>query len=108
MWNLGKQTQRNLGGTFRGTFWQPKTEENRTPQNLENLSVEPWWNLGGTLVEPCRELGGTLVEPLMVRKQFCPETFTMAEDPKAVTVGEQLRSHPTLEPLYQKIHHESR
>ena len=37
MWNLGKANSvepwQNLGGTFRGTFWQPKTEENRTPQN---------------------------------------------------------------------------
>jgi len=56
----------NLGGTFPGTFWQPKTEENRTPQNLENLGVkpwrtlvEPWWNPGGTLVEPSRNLGRT-------------------------------------------------
>ena len=28
-------------------------------------------------------------EPWRVRKQFCPETFTMAEDPNAIAVGEK-------------------
>jgi len=47
-----------------------------------------------TLVEPSREPpgGSTKIcprEPQRVRKQFCPETFTMAEDPKAIAVGER-------------------
>ena len=75
----------NLGKTFCGTFWQPKTErlkklETPNPSGLvewsnlgrtfclENLGgtlVGLWWNLGGTLVhgptllQPWRNFGGT-------------------------------------------------
>ncbi len=49
------------------------------------------------LVEPSAKPFGSSTricprEPQRVRKQFCHETFTMAEDPKATAVGEkQLR-----------------
>ena len=91
---------RNLGGTFRETFWQPKTDlpqrARDSTQNLEKFCgtlVEPWGNLAGTLVEPfgsprhirhkkpetprnLETLGETLVEP-------------SAEPPKAIAVGEK-------------------
>ena len=58
---LVKQTQQNLGGTMHKTL------------------VEPF----GSPKQICPR------EPWRVRKQFCPETFAMAEDPKATAVGEK-------------------
>ena len=66
----------NLGGTFCGTFWQPKTD-------VPHL-VEPWRNLAKPGARPFGSRRRICPrEPGRVRKQFCPETFTMAEDPKA-------------------------
>ena len=63
----------------------------KTPQNLGwnfgGTLVKAWWNLGVTLQKLAFFCGSRrricLREPGRVRKQFCPETFTMAEDPKA-------------------------
>ena len=70
---------RNLGGTFRGTFWQPKMDLAQGTRDTTKLE-EPWrnlacWNFGGTLVEPSAEPFGSPRwicprEPKRVRKQF--------------------------------------
>ena len=60
--------------------------------------VKLWWTslepLVKLLVGPSAEPFGSSTricprEPQRVRKQFCPETFAMAEDPKASAVGEK-------------------
>ena len=60
---LVKQTQRNLGGTMHKTLVEPSAEPFGSPKRI--CPREPW----------------------RVRKQFCPETFTMAEDPKLLLLG---------------------
>ncbi len=59
----------------------------RSLRNLGETSVKPFWDLGEPSTEPLK------TEPFgsprqRVRKQFCPETFTIAEDPKVIAVGE--------------------
>ena len=85
-----------LGGTFRRTFWQPKTDLTQTARDTTKLG-EPWWNLSETLVEPFAELWWNLPRDLLTaqdgsdpEKKFCPETFTMADDPKVIAVGEKI------------------
>ena len=67
--------------------------------------AKPWWNLPRILLAAQNgrkpdtaklrgnQWGGSTRicprEPWRVRKQFYPETFTMAEDPKAIAVGEK-------------------
>ena len=64
--------------------------------------MEPCWNLGGTLVKPWWNLGeepwwnllaaqdGSAPENHRESESYsAPETFTMAEDPKAIAVGEK-------------------
>ena len=101
---------------------EPSTEPFGTPRWIcprrtrdTTKLEEPWWNLacwnfGGTLVEPSAEpFGGPRRicprEPKRVRKQFYPETFTMAEDPKALLCNFFCISIPpsTPFPMYLKI-----
>ena len=72
--------------------------ENQRVHETWATLVKLWWNPGRTLEEPLMEPSAEPFssprricprEPQRVRKQFCPETFTMAEDPKAVAVGEK-------------------
>ena len=113
------KTPLNLEWNFGGTLGEPSAEplgsprricptEPETPRNLEwnfgGTLVELWWNLGGTLVEPSAEPFGSPRricprEPERVRKQFCPETFTMAEDPKAIAVGKTYSNYLNLTKL---------
>jgi len=76
--------------TLAGTF---VAAQDNLPQRTTDTTklAEPWWNLGKTLVERSAELfgGPKRTEPQRVRKQFYPETFTMAENPKAIAVGEK-------------------
>ena len=75
----------NLGGTFRGTFWQPKTDLPQRTRDTTKLG-EPWWNLPRNLLAA---QDGSAPENHRVQKLFCPETLPMAENPKAIAVGEK-------------------
>ena len=96
-----KQMPRSDGGNPSQNSFRHESDLDKKTREITKV-VQPSWNLGGTLVEPCQELvepwwnlRGTLVEPsaeLLGRKQFCPETFTMAEDLKAIAVGGKTRS----------------
>ena len=107
---------KNLGGTLAHPCWN--LGGTLVPQNLlaaQDGSVAEdhrHHETCATLVEPSREpLGGSTQicprEPQRVRKQFCPETFTMAEDPKAIAVGERCCAQPatgTTQLRMEKVH----
>ena len=89
----------------------PELDQQPFERQMCNLgkttSVKPWWNHGETLVEPSTEAFGSPRQicprkPERVRKQFCPETFAMAEDPKAIAVGEKEHMLPELFENVQK------
>ena len=66
--------------------------------------AQPWWNLPQNLLAAQEGCGPE--NQAGSEKQFCPETFTMAEDPKAIAAGEEiifLSCRPPLNPTYTSL-----
>jgi len=78
---LGHKCKEVMANLSAQPFLGTKGIRPRRPKII--IVVEPWWNLVAAQ-------DGSAPENHRVRKQFCPEAFTMAEDPKAIAVGKKL------------------
>ena len=68
----------------------------RCPQSLPSSPIQDQPQEPAAAAEVSEVAPKTPVRSGTARKQFCPETFTMAEENKAVAVGEKclLYKHP--------------
>ena len=87
-----------LGDKWREPSKEPFLKQQPFERKMWNLDKRTSVNLGGTLVKPSAEPFGSPRwicprEPERVRKQFCPETFTMVQkNPKLLLLWQKTTS----------------